>query len=98
MYWQEMPESSATDRFARIPVTAEVRVGRRDLTLDELLHLEVGSVIALNRPAGETLEVRIGNVLLASAEVVAIEERLAVRITDFEPGVALSLTESEATE
>ena len=81
-----------------MPVTAEVRVGRRDLTLDELLHLEVGSVIALNRPAGETLDLRIGNVALASAEVVAIEERLAVRITDFEPGVDVSRPESETAE
>jgi flagellar motor switch protein FliN/FliY len=93
-----MPELSAIDRFGRLPVTAEVRVGWRDLTLDELLHLEVGSVINLNRPAGETLEVRVGNVSLASAEVVAIEERLAVRITDFEPGVAVPRPESETAE
>jgi len=90
-----MPELSATDAFGHLPVTVDVRVGCRDLTLDELLQLEVGSVIALGRPAGETLEVRVGNVSLASAEVVAIEDRLAVRITDFQPGVGVPRPESE---
>lgn len=91
-----MPELSVIDPFGRLPVTVEVRVGGSDLTLDELLKLEVGSIIFLNRPAGETLEVRVGNVSLASAEVVAIEDRLAVRITDFEPGVSVPGPESEA--
>ncbi|MGP8243763.1 MAG: FliM/FliN family flagellar motor C-terminal domain-containing protein [Bryobacteraceae bacterium] len=93
-----MPELSAIDGFGRLPVTVEVRVGGLDLTLDELLQLEVGSVIPLDRPAGETLEVRVGNVPLASAEVVAIEDRLAVRITDFEPGVSIAPPESETAE
>lgn len=79
-------------------MTVEVRVGWREMTLDELLRLEIGSVVALSRPAGETLEVRVGNVSLASAEVVAIEERLAVRITDFEPGVPAPRPESEDAE
>jgi flagellar motor switch protein FliN/FliY len=79
-------------------VTVEVRVGGRDLTLDELLQLEVGSIIALDRPAGETLEVRVGNISLASAEVMAIEDRMAVRITDFEPGVSVPRPASETAE
>ena len=93
-----MPELSAIDAFGRLPVTVEVRVGGRDLTLDGLLELEIGSIISLDRPAGETLEVRVGNVSLASAEVVAIEDRLAVRITDFEPGVSVPRPESEGAE
>jgi flagellar motor switch protein FliN/FliY len=93
-----MLELSAIDAFGRLPVTVEVRVGGRDLTLDELLKLGVGSIIPLDRPAGETLEVRVGNVSLASAEVVAIEDRLAVRITDFEPGVSAPRPESETAE
>ena len=93
-----MPELSAIDAFSRLPVEIEVRVGGRDVTLDELLQLKVGSVITLDRAAGETLEVRVGNVCLASAEVVAIEDRLAVRITDFEPGLALPRAESETAE
>jgi flagellar motor switch protein FliN/FliY len=93
-----MPELSAIDAFGRLPVTVEVRVGGRDLTLDELLQLEVGSIIALDRPAGETLEVRVGNISLASAEVMAIEDRMAVRITDFEPGVSVPRPASETAE
>jgi flagellar motor switch protein FliN/FliY len=77
------------DAFGRLPVTVEVRVGGTELTLDELVQLEVGSVITLDRPAGETLEIRVGNVSLASAEVVAIEDRMAVRVTDFEATVSV---------
>jgi flagellar motor switch protein FliN/FliY len=93
-----MPESSAIDVFGRLPLTVEVRVGGRDLTLDGLLELEIGSIISLDRPAGETLEVRVGNVSLASAEIVALEDRLAVRITDFDPWISVPRPESVTPE
>jgi flagellar motor switch protein FliN/FliY len=72
------------DSFADIPVDIEAHFEDRMMDLREVLAITPGTVIPLNRPAGETLRVYVGNVLLASAEVIVIEDRLALRITEFE--------------
>ena len=70
------------DSFADAPVALEVRLGCRPITLDSIAKLEAGSIVALDRAAGETFDVYIGDLLLATAEVVAMENNLAIRITD----------------
>jgi flagellar motor switch/type III secretory pathway protein FliN len=50
----------------------------------EVLAVRPGAVIPLHRAAGETLRVYVGNVFIASAEVIVIEDHLALRITEFE--------------
>jgi flagellar motor switch/type III secretory pathway protein FliN len=55
---------------------------RRTITLRELLRLEVDGLLLLSRPAGENIDVYAGGVLLGSAEILAGDERLAVRIAD----------------
>jgi flagellar motor switch protein FliN/FliY len=72
------------DSFADIPVIVEAHFEERMMDLREILAIRPGIVIPLNRPAGETLRVYIGNVFLGSAEVVVIEDHLALRITEFE--------------
>jgi flagellar motor switch protein FliN/FliY len=61
----------------------EAELGRRTMTLDAILGLRVGSVIRLPRSAGENIDIRAGGCLLGSGEIVIIEERFGVRITDF---------------
>ncbi|HUI57581.1 MAG TPA: FliM/FliN family flagellar motor C-terminal domain-containing protein [Bryobacteraceae bacterium] len=72
------------DQFWDIPVTIEAQVDERMMELDEVRKIEPGDVIALQRVAGETLDVYVGNVRFAVAEVVVIEDTLALRITEFE--------------
>ena len=50
----------------------------------EILGMQPGTVTRMSRPAGETLSVYVGDVFLASAEVIVIEDHLALRITEFE--------------
>jgi flagellar motor switch protein FliN/FliY len=78
------------DSFADVPVSLEVRLGCRPTTLEAIASLEPGAVVPLDRAAGETFDVFIGDLLLATAEVVIVEGVLAIRITD------LSLTGSPA--
>ena len=54
------------------------------MDIREVLAIRPDAIIPLGRPAGETLAVYIGNVFLASAEVIVIEDRLALRITEFQ--------------
>jgi flagellar motor switch protein FliN/FliY len=80
------PESTPQkmDSFADIPVVVEAHFEERLMDLREILAMGPGHVILLTRPAGETLRVYVGNVFLGSAEVVVIEDHLALRITEFE--------------
>jgi flagellar motor switch protein FliN len=66
-----------------VPVEIEVELDRRVMTTREVLRLEEGSVIETGRSAGENIDIYIGGVLCGSGEVVVIENRLGVRITDF---------------
>jgi flagellar motor switch protein FliN/FliY len=66
-----------------VPVEIEVELDRRVMSTSEVLRLEEGSVIVTARSAGENIDIYIGGVLCGSGEVVVIENRLGVRITDF---------------
>ena len=72
------------DDFAEVPVTIEARLEDRLMELGAVRKIDRGTVIPMRKAAGETLDVFIGNVRLASAEVVVIEDRLALRITEFD--------------
>jgi flagellar motor switch protein FliN/FliY len=72
-----------TAHLANVPIDLEAELGRRTMTLDSSLALRVGSVIRLPRSAGENIVILAGGHLLWSGEIVIIEERFAVRITDF---------------
>jgi flagellar motor switch protein FliN/FliY len=69
--------------LADIPVDLSVELGRKLMTVSEILELAPGAVIKLPRSAGENIDVLAGETTLGSAEIVVIEENLGVRITDF---------------
>ena len=69
--------------IANVPVEIEVQLDRRWMKLSEILALEEGSVIEMNRSAGENIDVFIGKKLVAFGEIVIIETTMGVRITDF---------------
>jgi flagellar motor switch protein FliN/FliY len=69
--------------LAGIRVDIQVELDRRKMAVRDILALEPGSVIAMHRSAGETMEILIGGRMVGSGEIVIIEETVAVRITDF---------------
>lgn len=72
-----------TSHLADVPMDIEVELGRKTMRLDEILDLHPGSVIKLPRSAGENIDILVGGAMLGSGEIVIIEERFGVRITDF---------------
>jgi flagellar motor switch protein FliN/FliY len=68
---------------ALVPIDVEVLLDRRWMKLSEVLALEEGSVIEMQRSAGDNIDVVIGRKLAASGEIVIIENVIGVRITDF---------------
>ena len=65
-----------------VPVQVSAELDRRTISVRDLLKLEENHLLLLGRPAGENIDVFAGDVLIATAEILASEERLAVRIAD----------------
>jgi flagellar motor switch protein FliN/FliY len=66
-----------------VPVSIEVELARKTLTVREILNLSPGSVLKLARSAGENIDIRVGGSLVGFGEIVILEEHMGVRITDF---------------
>src|SRR5690554_331666 len=70
------------DLILDIPVTISMEVGSNSITIRNLLQLNQGSVIELDRLAGEPLDVKVNGTLIAHGEVVVVNEKFGIRMTD----------------
>ncbi len=70
------------DVILDIPVTLSMEIGRTELPISSLLQLNQGSVVELDRLAGEPMDVLINGTLIAHGEVVVINEKFGIRLTD----------------
>ena len=70
------------DVILDIPVTISMEVGNTSIPIRNLLQLNQGSVIELDRLAGEPLDVLINGTLIAHGEVVMVNEKFGIRLTD----------------
>jgi len=69
-------------RLSDVPIDLTVEIGRARLTVGETLELRQGSIVTLNRMAGEPVDLLVNGTPIARGEVVVIEEQFGVRITD----------------
>jgi flagellar motor switch protein FliN/FliY len=65
-----------------IPVTLSVLIGSTKISIRNLLQLSQGSVVELDRLAGESLDVVVNGTLVAHGEVVVVNEKFGIRLTD----------------
>lgn len=70
------------DLVLDIPVDISLRVGTTELSIRDLVRLVEGSVIALDRDASEPMDVLVNGTLIAHGEIVVVDERFGVRLTD----------------
>jgi len=82
-------------RLSEIPMELSVEIGRTHMTVGETLELHVGSVVALERQAGEPVDLLVNGSPIARGEVVVTDEQYGLRITEIldggdqaEPGAA----------
>lgn len=73
---------SDIDMIMDIPVQLSVELGRTRLTLKNILQLGQGSVVELDGLAGEPMDIFVNGYLIAQGEVVVVEEKYGIRITD----------------
>src|SRR4030088_1560261 len=69
-------------RLSAVPVDLSVEMGRTRMTVGETLELRQGSIITLNRMAGEPVDLLINGTAIARGEVVVIDEQFGLRVTE----------------
>jgi flagellar motor switch protein FliN/FliY len=70
------------DVILDIPVTVAMEIGRTQLSIRNLLQLNQGSIVELDRLAGEPMDVLVNGTLVAHGEVVVVNEKFGIRLTD----------------
>lgn len=75
-------ETPNIDVIMEVPVKISLEVGSTDISIRNLLKLSQGSVVELDRFAGEPLDVFVNNTLIAHGEVVVVNEKFGIRLTD----------------
>jgi len=77
-----VPVSDEIERILDIPLQLSVELGRTKMLINDLLQLGQGSVIELSKLVGESLEILVNEKLVAKGEVVVINEKFGVRLTE----------------
>ncbi|SIR83702.1 flagellar motor switch protein FliN/FliY [Aquipseudomonas alcaligenes] len=75
-------EGPNLDVILDIPVSISMEVGSTEISIRNLLQLNQGSVVELDRLAGEPLDVLVNGTLIAHGEVVVVNEKFGIRLTD----------------
>lgn len=78
----ETYDSGKLDTILDIPVNISMEVGRSSISIRNLLQLNQGSVVELDRVAGEPLDVLVNGTLIAHGEVVVVNDKFGIRLTD----------------
>ena len=78
---RDVAGSQKLDIIQNVAVSISVEVGRASLRIRDLLRLSQGSVVELDRIAGEPIDVCVNNTVIARGEVVLVNERYGVRLT-----------------
>ena len=77
-----VPREVNLDAILDIPVSLAMEIGRTKINIRHLLQLNQGSVVELDRLAGEPLDVLVNGTLIAHGEVVVVNEKFGIRLTD----------------
>ena len=84
---EQLQQSAATasrgiDRIMDIPVQLSVEIGRTRTSIKNILQLAQGSVVELDALAGEPMDVLVNGYLIAQGEVVVVNDKFGIRLTD----------------
>lgn len=83
-------------RLSGIPMGLSVEIGRTKMTVAETLDLRVGSIVTLERLAGEPVDLLANGTPIARGEVIVVEERFGLHITELVAGQEISASAVEA--
>lgn len=76
------PADVNLDLILDVPVSVTLRVGSTEISIRDLVQLVEGSVVALDRESSEPMDVMVNGTLIAHGEIVVVDEKFGVRLTD----------------
>lgn len=79
---QKLDEDGSIDRLLDVSVEVTVELGRRRLTIGEVLELKPGSTIEFHKPVDESLDIRVNGQLVARGEAIVMGDRYGVRVSE----------------
>jgi len=79
---QQSAVQGSLENILDIPVTLAVEIGSTEVSIRNLLQFNQGSVVELDRLAGEPLDVLVNGTLIAHGEVVVVNDKFGIRLTD----------------
>jgi flagellar motor switch protein FliN/FliY len=79
---EKVTDDAGLERLMDIAVEVSMEIGRAQMSIRDLLQLGRGSVVELDRLAGEPLDVLVNGTLVAHGEVVVVDDRFGIRLTD----------------
>jgi|TARA_B110000977_G_scaffold128598_1_gene164114 flagellar motor switch protein FliN/FliY len=82
---QDPSDTINADVLENIPVTLSIEVGRAVIKIRDLMRLTQGSVVELDRIAGEPLDLMVNNTAVAQGEIVLVNDRYGIRLTRVVP-------------
>jgi flagellar motor switch protein FliN/FliY len=88
-------------RLSEVPMELSVEIGRTGMTVGETLELRPGSIVTLDRLAGEPVDLLVNGTPIARGEVVVVDEQFGLRVTEIvegEPGAAAALQDRASEE
>ena len=80
---------ASLDHLMDVPLQVTVELGRARMAVSQVLDLTKGSVVELDKAAGDPLEIRVNGRLIARGEAVVVNERFGVRLTEIIPSSSL---------
>ena len=87
-------EHKSLDKFLDLPIEVRIELGATKLNLMEIIKLRKGGVIAVDKFAGEPLDILINGKVIAHGEAVVVNDAVAIRLTDIVPAVESYETKS----
>jgi flagellar motor switch protein FliN/FliY len=83
---EDVPNAHELDAIYNIPVQLSAVLGKTTMQVSQLLKLGRGAVVELDRKVGEAIDIYVNNRLVARGEVVVVEERLGITMTEIIKG------------
>ena len=77
-----LPAKDITDILSNVNLTVKIRLGRAEMLIEDLLHLQPGRVVQLDTMSGDPVDVLVNNKVVAKGEVIILNEAFCVRISE----------------
>jgi flagellar motor switch protein FliN/FliY len=88
-------ERGVFDELLDIPLDVRIRLGEAEMTIEEVVSLRDGSVVELDRAPGDPVDILVNDRVVARGEIVVVDDRFTVRVTEMAAGARADTGEAE---